>query len=329
MPSIHARTLRPVFTGPRRAGRSLATALSRAAGCVAVVACGGVEPTATPPLDSLPATADIATAAKPDQSLIAYVSGRAGSTDLYVMDAANGRSHSITRDRANAWSPVWSPDGTEIAFASDRDALGMNIWAVPAAGGTPVKLTQLGGTAPDWSSDGSRIAFTTSRDGTTDIWVMNADGTGQTPVAITRDEWESEPVWSPDRTKIAYSSNRGGASQVWVMNADGTSRVQLTGLADAGTSFSPAWSPDGTKIVFASFRNGGQDLYIMNADGTGPTKITSGGPAESRPRWSTRGILFEANASGTPAIFFINPDGTGLTQLSRGSSWSYNAAWKP
>jgi Tol biopolymer transport system component len=305
--------------------RRVATTLLLAA----AVACQGGEPTAVPAsIRLLAAGTDVGPAAKPEQSLIAYVSGRGGITDLYIMDVANGRSHWLTRDRAAAASPVWSPDGTQIAFSSNRDGFGANIWVIPSGGGTPVKYTQAGGTSPDWSSDGTRIAFT-SYSGTTDISVMNADGTGQTRITSISGAWESEPVWSPDRTKIAYTSASGGPSQIWVMNADGSSPVQLTGLTDGGTSFNPAWSPDGTKIAFASFRSGRQELYIMNADGTGPTQITTGGPAEYRPRWSTQGIVFHANASGTPAIFLVNPDGTGLTQLTRGSSWSYEPAWKP
>ena len=314
----------------RTTRQRVATALFLAAGAGAAVACHDVAPTAPAgSVRSLAAEADVGPVAKPAQSLIAYVSGRSGTTDLYLMDVANGRSHAITRDRASAFSPVWSPDGTRIAFASNRDGLGTNVWVVPSGGGTPVKYTLSGGTSPDWSSDGARIAYATYSNGTTDIWVMNADGTGQTRITSTGGAWEGEPAWSPDRTKIAYTSASGGPSQLWVMNADGSNPVQLTGLTDGGTSFSPAWSPDGTKIAFASFRNGRQDLYVMNADGTNLTQITNGGPAESRPRWSTRGIVFNAHASGTPAIFLVNPDGTGLTQLTRGSSWSYDAAWKP
>ena len=314
--------------------RHIVTALLPVAVCAAGIACSEAAPTTAPPVAAAAsaAVADVNASAKTTPVLIAYVSGRAGTTetDLYTMDVANGRSHAITRDRARAATPVWSPDGSQIAFASDRDALGSNIWIVPAAGGTPVKITQLGGTAPDWSADGAKIAFGTYRNGTTDIWVINADGTGETAITNTTDAWESEPVWSPDRTKIAYTSARSGeTSQIWVMNADGSNPVQLTGLTNSGPSVSPAWSPDGTQIAFGSFRDGTQDLYVMNADGTGTTRITNGGPPEGRPRWSTRGIVFDANASGTPSIFVINPDGTGLTQLTRGSSWSYSGAWKP
>lgn len=329
MTTIHTRSSRSSLPKRRITRRRVATPLLLAAGCVAAVACQGVEPTATPAYArSLAAEAEVSLAPKPEQSLIAYVSGRANVMDLYIMDVANGRSHRVTRDRAAANSPVWSPDGTQIAFSSNRDGLGANIWVVPSAGGTPVKFTQARGMSPDWSSDGARIAFT-SYSGTTDISVMNADGTGQTRITSASGVWESEPVWSPDRTKIAFTAASGGPSQIWVMNADGSSPVQLTGLTDGGTSFSPAWSPDGTKIAFASHRNGRQDLYVMNADGTGPTQITNALSVEYRPRWSTQGIVFYAYVSGTPAIFLVNPDGTGLTQLTRGNSSSYDAAWKP
>ena len=334
MTPIYACASRALLPRRRAMARRLATTLLLGAGCVAAVACHGVEPTAPPAsVRSLAAQADVVPAAKPEPeqaSLIAYISGRAGITDLYIMDVANGRSHRITRDRASAGSPAWAPDGARIAFASNRDASGTNVWVVPAGGGTPVKYTQSGGTSPDWSSDGTRIAFASYRDATSDIWVMNADGSGQTRLTSTSDAWENEPVWSPDGATIAYSSYRGGPGQIWVMNADGTGQVQLTGLTDGTTSLSPTWSPDGTKIAFTSFRGGRQDLYVMNADGTNQTRITeTANVAESEPRWSARGIVFTANVGGTPTLFRINPDGTGLTQLSRGGTPSYDAAWKP
>ena len=160
MTPILARASRPLVPQRNTLRGRITTAVLVIAGCAALVACGGVEPTAAPSLDSLAAAADVATAAKPDESLIAYVSGRRGITDLYIMDVSNGRSHALTRDRATASSPVWSPNGAQIAFSSNRDGFGVNIWVIPSGGGTPVRYTQSGGTSPDWSSDGARIGHT-------------------------------------------------------------------------------------------------------------------------------------------------------------------------
>jgi Tol biopolymer transport system component len=330
MNTIHARVSRASSARRRITRRHVMAAVLGATSCATAVACDGVEPTATQAsVRALAVEPDIGTVAKPEPSLVAYVTGRAGITDVSIMDIASGRSHAITRDRANAWSPVWSPDGTQIAFSSNRDALGFNIWVVPAAGGTPVKYTGAGGTSPDWSPDGSKIAFS-SYSGTTDIWVVNADRTSQTRITNTTDAWENEPVWSPNGSKLAYSSARAGSTQIWIMNADGTGQAQLTGLTDTSPSYSPTWSPDGTKIAFASFRAGRGDLYVMNADGTNQTRITDTTTGtESDPRWSARGIVFSAIVDGTQSLFLINPDGTGLTQLSRGSTPSYEPAWKP
>ena len=331
MKPIHACASRAPLVLRHTTWRRVTTTLLGAAACMAA-ACHDVEPTAAPPSPrSIAADADVIPVAKPEQSsLIAYVSGRPDATDLYIMDAANGRSHRVTRDRAAASSPVWSPDGTSIAFASNRDALGTNIWVVPAAGGTPVKHTQVGGTSPDWSPDGKKIVFSSYRDLNGEIYVMNADGTAQTRLTSTTDAAEQEPVWSPDGSKIAYTSYRSGPAQIWVMNADGSGQVQLTGLTDGSTSYSPTWSPDGTKIAFTSFRAGRPDLYIMNADGTDQTRITDTTTGvENAPSWSARGIVFNAQVDATPMLFLINPDGTGLTQLSRGGTPSYDPAWKP
>ena len=88
----------------------------------------------------------------------------------------------------------------------------------------------------------ARIAFmSTYRDGSnTDIYVMNANGTGVT--RLTDDPAPDEyPAWSPDRSKIAFASNRDGNWEIYVMNADGTGQTNLTN--DPAIDHSPAWSP--------------------------------------------------------------------------------------
>ena len=89
---------------------------------------------------------------------------------------------------------------------------------------------------PSWSPDGKRIAYTSRpSSGVLQIYVMNADGTGQTDLTngATASDWG--PAWSPDGTKIAFTSDRDGNREVYVMNADGSDPVNLTAPAPPRT----------------------------------------------------------------------------------------------
>ena len=101
--------------------------------------------------------------------------------------------------------PLWSPDGTRIAFYSDRNFNlpdrdnNVEIYVMDAGGGELTRLTDhpASDAFPQWSPDGQRIAFYSDRAGTQDIFTINADGTGL--VSITTDAFEDEdgPVWRP------------------------------------------------------------------------------------------------------------------------------------
>lgn len=141
--------------------------------------------------------------------------------------------------------------------------------------------TQLG------SPDSKRILYVSNLGDRkpTDVYVMNADGTGVTRLT-TDNAAEGLPTWSPDGTKIAFVSNRDGNEEIYVMNADGTEQTRLT-RNPASDEF-PDWSPDSTKIAFASGRDGNGEIYVMSADGTVPpdgsheAKLTTSSPIGRR-----------------------------------------------
>ena len=91
-----------------------------------------------------------------------------------------------------------------------------------------------------------RICFRSTRNGNTDIYVMNADGTGQTQV--TDDEfYNGNQTWSPDGQRIVYASVRDGNGQIFIMNADGTNVTRIT--ENEYSDNDSELSPDGTRIV--------------------------------------------------------------------------------
>ncbi|MCA1683763.1 MAG: FG-GAP-like repeat-containing protein, partial [Actinobacteria bacterium] len=117
-----------------------------------------------------------------------------------------------------------------------------------------------------------RIGFTTSRDGKSEIYVMNADGSGATDLSANPPNEHSEyPDWSPDGSRIVYRHRALAGDDVWVMNADGSGKTNLT--KEPGTyKYNPVWSPDGARIAYESAINSVAVIGIMNANGS--AKIT-------------------------------------------------------
>jgi TolB protein len=151
---------------------------------------------------------------------------------------------------------------------------------------------------PDWSPDGTKIAFTSYRDGNFDIYVMNADGSGQTNISNNPAD-DFGPDWSPDSTKIVFASNRYVITHhdIYVMNADGSGQTMLTNSSKDETW--PSWSPDGTKIAFESDQDGNGNIYAMNAsDGSNQTRLTNSTANDCNPKWSpdSTKIAFDSNA---------------------------------
>ena len=177
----------------------------------------------------------------------------------------------LTDDMGKA--PAWSPDGSQIAFSSNRDG-NLEIYVMNSDGSDPRRLTDHADRdgEPSWSPDGRHIAFMSDRENPRgDIYVMNSDGSD--PRRLTdhgrRDE---SPAWSPDGRHIAFASSRSGNGEIYVMNSDGSDPRRLTDHADRDGE--PSWSPDGRHIAFVSSRSGDGDIYVMNSDGSDPRRLT-------------------------------------------------------
>jgi Tol biopolymer transport system component len=187
-----------------------------------------------------------------------------------------------------------------------------------------------------WSPfGGEKIVFKSDRFGvpatygpTTDIFVVNADGSGLTRLTTTT-SYQTQPSWSPDGSKIVFTSYRDGDPNIYVMNVDGSGLTQLTN--NAAVDEWPSWSPNGAKIVFRSQRNGQDDLYLMDPDGQNQTRLTTDPSTEFQPTWSPDGlkIAFCSQRDGNEEIYMINADGTNETRITNNSFSDQTPEWSP
>jgi Tol biopolymer transport system component len=263
-------------------------------------------------------------------------------SEIYVMNPDGSGQVNLTKNPAiYYYALVWSPDGTRIAFVTDRDG-NPDIYVMNADGSGMVNLSNNPAVdgEPAWSPDGSRIAFYSNRSGNGEIYVMNADGSGQVKLTNNPAAWNGNPAWSPDGSKIAFSSGRDGNPEIYVMNADGSGQVNLTnnpaydGLGSYG--YGIAWSPDGSKIAFPSDREGNFKIYAMNADGSGVSRLTNGTLSDRSPIWSPDGtkIAF-VRVSGCRRcipprdIYVMNADGSGQVKLTNNPAPNDSPAWSP
>ncbi len=257
--------------------------------------------------------------------------------EIYVMNGDGSEVARLTNDPSFDCCPAWSPDGSQIAFASDRDG-GWEIFVMDADGGGLAQLTDSPGHDfhPAWSPDGSEIVFTSARDVDWEIYIMNADGSGQRRVTNSPN-YDFSPEWSPDGALIAFTSSRDGNDEVYVMNTDGSGQANLTNHA-ADDSW-PAWSPDGTQIAFSSDRGGNADVFVMNADGSDPTPLTSHEATDGLPVWAPDGtkVCFSTTRDEhTPKcdpcnyeIYAMDVDGSGQTNLTSNPAFDGSPDWQP
>jgi TolB protein len=206
-----------------------------------------------------------AAAWSPDGTKIVYASTKgAEHLRLFVMNADGSGNQRLTRNRRGTdySDPQWSPDGATIAFAilktgETQRAFDSSIALIDAADGRNLRrLTPRRGPDelnPNWSPDGASIAFEVNRlfdVRQSDIWLMNADGTGKQRLTKTK-FYETYPVFSPDGTRIAFAGDRdnrnlskrrlGRGFELYTMAAGGGDLIRVTDNGRA--ELFPDWQP--------------------------------------------------------------------------------------
>ncbi len=277
----------------------------------------------------------------PDGKKIVFVEeliqGSNRTTEIFVGDAAGGKSVRLSKKPLGSTQPFWSPDGKRIAFTwfpdpiADGGSGNPEICAMDADGRNWVRLTnnKASDSTSIWSPDGTRIAFFSTRickDGAEAIHVMNADG-GNSMRLTECQTFGYGASWSPDSRKLLYASDRDGNIEIYAINADPSHQTNVT--RHPAEDIEPVWSRDGRKIAFISSRDGKNSLFVMDADGANPRKLVS--DVSRRLSWSPDGrrIVFAAEWAGDRDVYIANADGSGVDQLTHSTENEHEPVWAP
>lgn len=212
----------------------------------------------------------------PDGRRIAYFTRTGRGTKIYLLELARGTAWPRLLDVSskNERDPVWSPDGTRLAFWREGDT-----WVMPVAGGEAKRVAapEHGAVGnPVWSPDGTRILVSASGSGFSQLGVVDVASGRITPLTYGQAE-TSDASWSPDGRWVTYIVNDGlGMSrQVMIAAADGSSppRALTTGTAIRRT---PQFSPDGNTVAYIETTgNRTADIWTIPAGGGTPRQVTN------------------------------------------------------
>lgn len=268
-----------------------------------------------------------------DGEYMVYASTQHRPTADIYMKRLDGRSVTqLTADPAHDVMPAISPDGTRIAFCSNR-AGSWDLFVMSSEGGQAVQLTTSGAHElhPSWSPDGAKLVFCRlgERSGRWEMWVMDVDQ----PVVSEFIGYGLFPEWCPvaatgrsgrDQILFQRSLERGDRRfSVWTVDyseGDVSSPTELAASQIAAV-INPSWSPDGTRIVFSTVpdpdragrglgaRPLASDVWMMDTDGGGRVNLTKGRYVNLMPVWGPQGrIYFVSDREGADNIWSIGTD---------------------
>jgi dipeptidyl aminopeptidase/acylaminoacyl peptidase len=319
---------------------------------------GQSAPTAAPTVDQILSLKRAGSPEiSPDGRLVAYTvretnwDDNAYETEIWLADARSGATRQLTNAKKSSQSPAWSPDGSKLAFTSDRTDK-QQIYLINPQAGEAEALTTLedGMSRFAWSPDGNLIAYTATEPKSdtikdrekkygefqvidhdhrmTQLFVLDL-ATKRTRPLTSGAFTVGSFAWSPDGTRIAFDhrinsdpANGGSADISIVTVADNSIRKLVT---QDGPDSNPVWSPDGSRIAFNTAMANSNFFYTnaliatVSASGGTPAVLTSAFDEDPNiVEWKPTGLFFSASQKTWSYLYRVDPATKAVERLASG-----------
>ncbi len=226
-------------------------------------------------------------------------------------------------------APALSPDGSRVAYFSEKDFYFVDLWLADGQSGEPIRRLlkstwssnyetfRFINSAASWSPDGQFLAFAAKRGAKDDIVLLDVKRNAEVRRISVDLSGVTTPSWSPDGKRLVFTGYDGGLSDLFIINSDGSGLVRLTN--DKYADLHPTWSPDGRTIAFTTDRGPDTDFAVLRV---GNYRLATLDLATSRidvlermdigknvnPQWAPDGksLAFVSDRNGVSNIFLYD-----------------------
>jgi TolB protein len=264
-------------------------------------------------------------------SKLVFIAKRTGYDEIYTSDLFFGDVKQITRDRAIAMTPRWSPDGEKVIYTSFYKSGFPDIFTIDLGTFQRLTFVSLKGTnsGAHFSPDGRQVAMVLSGEGETDIYVCNAFGRGISRRTHT-DLTKSSPCWSPDGSRIIFAMQPG--PQLYIIPASGGS-PQRASDTFASYCAEPDWSRAApNKVAFTMKVGGNYQIGVLDLSRRTGEQVSKAPFDGVEPSWLPDGrhLVYTARTSATSRVCILDTETGKSTPVSptsfgpalQASAWS-------
>ncbi len=259
---------------------------------------------------------------------IAYVLKRGKVYELQIADADGTGGFFILRSNEPIVSPVWSPEGSRLAYVSFEQKKPV-VYVHSLLNGRRSVAANFKGSnsAPAWAPDGNTLAVSLSRAGGSQLYLVNPDGSNVRRLTQTS-AIDTEPRFSPDGQFIYFTSDRGGSPQVYRMPVAGGAAQRIT--FEGSYNVSPRISPDGKRLAFIHRNSDRFQTALFDLE-TRQLQILTDSARDESPSFAPNGrmILFATVIGGRGVLSAVSADGRVKQRLSVSAGDVREPAWGP